>query len=143
MTKERRLAIEMWEQIVDVLENGTPGKCYLPVINTIKEDFCRAHNLEWKYCCWFCQYVRRDWRPDLPSREGIPKYRNGCQRCPLYKERADIFDANGDECGCIDLKETLWKQVTDDYNVYAARRILELLKGVKKNDDYSSDASAF
>lgn len=128
MTKERRLAIEMWEQIVEVLENGEPGKCYLPIINSIKEDFCKAHNLEWKHYCWFCQYVRRDWRPYLSSREEVPKYWNGCQRCPLYKERADIL--GDDECGCTDDKNTLWKQVTDSYNVYAARRILELLRGV-------------
>lgn len=130
MTKERRLAIKMWEQIVEVLENGRPGRFYQPLISIIKEDFCREHNLEWKAGCWFCQYVRQDYRYKLLSRKSIPPSYNGCQHCPLYKERKDML--GDDECGCADDKETLWKQVYEDNNVFAARRILELLKGGRR-----------
>ena len=127
MTKERKLAIQMWEQIVGALEQGKHDTKYArPIAQVIKEAFCEEHNLQWKCDCWFCQYVRRDYR-DMPSRYRIRNDWNGCQHCPLYHEHEDILAF--DECGCTEAKETLWKQVYEDGNVYAARRILELLKG--------------
>lgn len=127
MTKERRLAIEMWEQIVEALEQGKHDKRYArPIASVIKDEFCEAHNLKWKCNCWFCQYMRHDYR-DIPSREHIRKGWEGCQHCPLYHEHEDILGY--DECGCTETKETLWKQVWEDRDVYAAKRILELLKG--------------
>lgn len=130
MTKERRLAIEMWEQIVKALENGEHDSSFgdseaVP----IKSRFCHEHNLDWKCECWFCQYVRKDWRYDMPSRADIPEHSNRCQKCPLYKEHKDILDY--DECGCTDNKETLWLKVDRDGDVEAAKRILELLRGSK------------
>ena len=127
MTKERRLAIQMWEQIVQVLDDGKHGKyCARPIVSNIKEMFCREHGLEWKHDCWFCQYVRQDYR-DMPSRRYLDSYYNGCQKCPLYKERKDLLKE--DDCGCEDTKATLWEQVCEEGNVDAAKRILELLKG--------------
>ena len=126
MTKERRLAIEMWEQIVEALENGEYGSRFVDFLTNIKSYFCRKHNLEWKYGCWFCQYVRKDWR-NLPSRINIPVDVSGCQCCPLYKERKDIL--NYDDSGCAGFKKTLWRQVVNDGDVEAAKRILELLRG--------------
>ena len=130
MTRERRLAIKMWEQIVRALENGKHSPYYArPIVVEIKEDFCKKHHLMWKSNCWFCQYVRKDWRPNIPSRINIPDDVNGCQCCPLYKEQKDIL--NYDDGGCTIYKKTLWKQVVVDGNVDAARRILELLRGSK------------
>lgn len=127
MTKERRLAIQMWEQIVEALEQGKHDSRYArPIASVIKDAFCEEHNLKWKCNCWFCQYMRHDYR-DIPSREHIRKEWNGCQHCPLYKEHEDILDY--DECGCTEDKETLWGQVYEEGNVDAAKRILELLKG--------------
>lgn len=128
MTKERRLAIEMWEQIVDALDDGKHGKyCARPIVSNIKEAFCEEHNLKWKADCWFCQYVRHDYRYRLPSRRYIAPRYNGCQKCPLYKEGKGIFE--DDDCGCENTKATLWGQVCEEGNVDAAKRILELLKG--------------
>lgn len=127
MTKERRLAIEMWEQIVEALEQGRRDTKYArPIASVIKEEFCEEHKLEWKCNCWFCQYLRHDYR-NMSSRCGIKDSWNGCQRCLLYREHEDIMGY--DECGCTEGKETLWKQVYEDNNVFAAKRILELLKG--------------
>lgn len=130
MTKERRLAIEMWEQIVEALEQGKHNPCLaIPKVDVIKAGFCEEHQLDWKLDCWFCQYARKDWRYDMPTRENIPKGWNGCQQCPLYKEHKDILDY--DECGCTNDKETLWIKVFRDGDVDAAKRILELLRGSK------------
>ena len=126
MTKERRLAIEIWEQIVRELENENRKAELFVVVNNVKRVYCLSNNLNWKHNCWFCQYVRRDYRP-MKSREDISKWSNGCQKCPLYKEKADILD-DGD-CGCTTRENTLWKQVVDDGDVSAAKRIVELLKG--------------
>ena len=129
MTRERRLAIKMWEQIVRALENGEHNPRYAkPIVSVIKDGFCEEHQLNWKCDCWFCQYVRKDWRY-MPTREDIPKPVNGCQRCPLYKEQKDILDY--DECGCTNDKETLWIKVYRDGDVDAAKRILALLRGNK------------
>ena len=129
MTKERRLAIEMWEQIVAALERGDQYPLYGKSEATkIKARFCREHNLWWKCNCWFCQYVRKDWR-DMPSREDIEPHENGCQKCPLYKERMDIL--SDDDCGWTNDKQTLWTRVSDYGDVEAARRISELLRGNK------------
>ena len=125
MTKERRLAIEMWERIVKELENEKRYVLPTDTIGDIKADVCKSNNLHWKYNCWFCQYMRYDYRY-LPSREHIPQESNGCQNCPLYKEHEDmLYD---DECGCTHRVKTLWNRVTDG-DVSAAKRILELLKG--------------
>jgi hypothetical protein len=127
MTKERRLAIEMWEQIVEALEQGKHDKRHArPIASVIKDGFCEEHDLKWKCECWFCQYMRHDYR-DIPSRRNISEGWEGCQHCPLYIEHEDILGY--DECGCTADKETLWNQVWKDGNVHAAKRILELLKG--------------
>lgn len=129
MTKERRLDIEMWEQIVNTLANGDKTKSASDIVIHIKNDFSEKHHLMWKANCWFCQYVRHDWRNNMPSRMNISDDVNGCQCCPLYKERKDIL--NYDDGGCTLYKETLWKQVVVDGDVEAAKRILELLRGSK------------
>ena len=52
MTKERRLAIEMWEHIKKELSND-------PDVNIVKlkREFCAQHELNWENCCWFCTYI--------------------------------------------------------------------------------------
>ena len=60
MTKERRLAIEMWQEIVDKCKAGEKFN----VIN-FKDEFCKEHNLVWVNSCYFCQYYP-------------------CSKCPLY-----------------------------------------------------------
>ena len=61
MTKERKLAIKMWEEIVKKLKNG--DKLFSLVI--FKMLFCKKHNLDWVNDCYFCQYCR------------------SCTRCPI------------------------------------------------------------
>lgn len=62
MTKQRRLAIQMWEEIVKKLKKG--DKLFNLVI--FKMLFCKKHNLDWVNDCYFCQYCR------------------SCTRCPIY-----------------------------------------------------------
>jgi len=60
LTKERKLAIQMWEQIKNKLARDPAV-----VIAVLKDKFCREHKLHWFADCWFCQYTLH------------------CDRCPL------------------------------------------------------------
>lgn len=55
MTKERSLAIEMWTNIRDMI--AAPGRVTRETIVRFKSKFCRDHELDWEYNCWFCQYI--------------------------------------------------------------------------------------
>lgn len=123
MTRERRLAIQMWEEISQQQSDS---------IATYKADFCREHGLDWKNSCWFCQYVRQDYRKELPSRRYIPCGYNRCQECPIYK----YGHCTGDECGCEpDYKTSVFRQAIQAckvaYRQEAAEIIVRLLKGEK------------
>ena len=52
MTKEIRLAIQMWEEIVDKCKAGEDFN-----VAQFKEDFCKEHNINWTSNCYFCQYL--------------------------------------------------------------------------------------
>ena len=58
MTKERRLAIEMWKGIRNIL---SACECFAGFsVQEYKREFCKEHGLEWKYNCWFCKYMHDD-----------------------------------------------------------------------------------
>lgn len=63
MTKERRLAIEMWKVIRDMFTS--PHNITGKAIVEYKSEFCEQHELDWINNCWFCEYI--------PS----------CDKCPL------------------------------------------------------------
>lgn len=74
MTRERRLAIQMWKEIRAYIQNIPRLKdvdmwCVLDW----KRTFCIEHELNWMYGCWLCQYVRYHDK----------EHGEGCQRCPL------------------------------------------------------------
>lgn len=66
MTKERRLAEQMWREIADGIRKGT--LCNMDEVDTYKADFCMGHNLNWESWCYLCEYWDRD-----------------CKTCPLGK----------------------------------------------------------
>ena len=62
MTKERKLAIQMWQNIRGML-SASDGQ--IPEsISDYKEMFCKDHDLQ--YSCWFCHYIQH------------------CAKCPLH-----------------------------------------------------------
>lgn len=74
MTKERRLAIKMWEGVRERLpEWYEDDRIIVDCLKDFKLDFCFENNLHWQFECWFCQYTRFK-----------------CNKCPLrscdYKE---------------------------------------------------------
>ena len=87
MTKERKLAIQIWTEIKEhILHSEHPvsgdGVLYRKTaLNT-------RYNVYWNYGCWFCHYIRT---PDVPY-DGY----SGCERCPLFKYAKQQRGA----CGC-------------------------------------------
>lgn len=102
MTKERRLAIEMWEDIY---------KSSVQAVEALKENFCAEHDLQWKHHCWFCQYVRKDCRAYLKSREAIDPGVNACEECPLYKWYEARRTTPKNFCGCDINFDTIYQRI--------------------------------
>jgi hypothetical protein len=128
MTKERRLAIQMWEQIVTGIKNGTLRVG--PAIDRFKTRFCDEHKLDWKIDCWFCQYIRKDFRSNLPSRKNVKVWTNGCRECPLYKYLEAQQTLGYNECGCqAAINTSLYARVLYQLDVEAAELIVKALKG--------------
>ena len=68
MTKQRRFAIQMWQEIVDKCKAG--DDFYL---GDYKADFCKKHGLDWLNNCYFCNYF------DL------------CLKCPLDAKCVQVY----------------------------------------------------
>ena len=78
MTKERRLAILMWQEIKDNLVVDSSFRVVL-----FKITFCETHSLHWRCSCWLCQYIRR------------------CEKCPLND--CDALDSTYMQVGNVHL----------------------------------------
>lgn len=131
MTRERRIAIAMWEFIVEHFNEND--------VAFLKEVFIGSYpEINWHNNCWFCEYCRRDFRPH-PGRDGIEPACENCQLCPLY--RYEIAHGNHttveDACGCCSsdwLKEPLFTKAQLRHSKKAAETILMLMQGAKLYD---------
>ena len=126
MTKERKAAVRQWEYIVGQLKQGAT---FTPTMKELATPYT------WKHTCWFCQYVRKDYRESLKSRCNIPRNVNRCTKCPLYKYAVSMLRKEGkvipkNMCGC-DNKYALFGLVVRFSSIEAAEKILAMLKGEK------------
>ena len=111
MTKERKIAIKIWEDIKQGILNDTLTR---RMFSENKADIARKYGvssyapdcIRWDNDCWFCQYVRRDYKRFGDFWEGTGKAKGlgeeGCNLCPLAKAHPlyDPSDAEHD-CGCM------------------------------------------
>lgn len=81
MTKERKLAIKMWEEIKERIPKWQKTSYAIPISERVvryKRDFCIKHDLSWMMNCWFCAYITY------------------CENCPLrscaYGVYRDLID---------------------------------------------------
>lgn len=88
MTKERRLAIQMWDMLRAHIRDAERLTGMANTIARLKYRFMVDHNLHWRHGCWFCQYVRY-----YDKVHG-----SGCQRCPLSDGSSKAI--KGDASGC-------------------------------------------
>lgn len=68
MTRERKLAIKMWEEVKEHLPQWYEESQWLITfdLKDFKADFCFTNKLHWEFDCWFCQYIYPE-----------------CDKCPL------------------------------------------------------------
>ena len=89
MTRERRLAIQMWEEIkAHIRDAKRPSDIDAGWIMLFKHAFCADRNISWFHNCWFCKYVR--YHDEVHG--------EGCQRCPLSDGHKDAI--LGFDSGC-------------------------------------------
>ena len=141
MTKERKIAIEIWEDIKQrILTDTLPNNVFF----IAKRDIAREHGvssntscgIEWDGDCWFCQYVRRGYNRfgDFWGGTGKGLGEEGCNFCPLAKAHPlyNPSDAQHD-CGCF-LHGSPYRIVSNRYHTKAERAaacdlIIKALKG--------------
>lgn len=98
MTRERKLAIQMWKEIRSILKNK-PEELNTPyALIKYKEEFCAKHNLYWFSSCWFCHYIVA---ADKESSLFFCSTKHGT--CPLYKPLHEYYPMKSPERkGCLD-----------------------------------------
>lgn len=109
MTKERKLAIEMWESVkAYIIDADKKGELYDVEIHDavvmIKGDFCEKHGLQWAADCWFCQYI------------------SDCEQCPLGMCGHATED-------CEDYYIVIDDFTTTEQKIKACDNIINALKG--------------
>lgn len=122
MTKERRLAIQMWYEIrARIRDVKRPSNMDGLAVAQIKHKFAVDHHLQWEYGCYFCEYVR--YHDEIHG--------EGCQRCPLSDGSADAI--NGYKSGCC---KNAYHRVVDGQmrktKLEACDEIISALKGALK-----------
>ena len=90
MTRERKLAIQMWEEIKEQIPEWPVDKIAV-FLRGSKIKFQCENGVEWSIGCWFCQYTRED-----------------CSRCPLkscdYKDPTTAWARIVDECSSLETR---------------------------------------
>ena len=116
MTRERRLAIKMWEGIRDSLADKPKAVSNFDFIAGYKRFFCRLYTLNWHSYCWCCQYIRM-------------KSIYGCGKCPLKS----CFTGSSYYEKVMDIH----KRYTVQERIDACNEIIAALKGAgtKTNSD--------
>ena len=119
MTKERRLAIQMWEEIKEVIRTvKRPSAIDELSVANIKYVFIAKHHVQWPHGCWFCQYVR--YRDEIHG--------EGCQRCPLSDGHADAILGYKSGC-CRNAYSRVVKARLRKTKLKACDEIIATLKG--------------
>lgn len=80
MTRERKLAIKMWEEVKKQLPEWYEENQgdIVADLKYFKATFCFQNNLRWKYNCWFCQYIRLEQNKSTEWNKHLE-----CTKCPL------------------------------------------------------------
>ena len=77
MTKERKIAIEMWKYIRDNYKTYREYRDTYEgedAVHNLKMDFLKGKGINWAMNCWFCEYIGHRGRYLGTSR---------CKLCPL------------------------------------------------------------
>lgn len=127
MTKERKLAIQMWRMIREKVRRRTRPMDTIELFE-IKRKFCMEHNINWWHQCWFCHYVRYN--------DPSYYYGEGCQRCPIADRTRDDVMAGRETGCCYGIYRDVIHGKTVAVRVSACNKIIKALQG---KDPYKED----
>lgn len=125
MTRERKIAIEMWEYIRDQLALDLLSTRDIRMMHEVKRKWLRLHypNLldKWWCGCWFCQYFRQEGEssPDPDEYE-----RSLSHKCPLNNNKDDY--CWGD---CVLYQAVVSRESSKAQRLEACDKIIAALKG--------------
>ena len=123
MTKERRIAIQMWEYIRNQIALYLFSAQDCMMLHEVKRIWLREHYpkfLEkWWAGCWFCQYFQQEF--DSAERENSSSL---SYKCPLNDNQDDLCKGN-----CILYRTVVSRNSTKASRLEACDKIIEALKG--------------
>lgn len=125
MTKERRIAIKIWEELKAFILSS-PQNVTGNIFVAKKHLVTAGYDMHWDCSCWFCQYVRKGVR----NADGFT-IDEGCDKCPLHK----LAHAAPGDCGChLHLQQAPYARLASDYTDNAVKAeacdtIIKALKG--------------
>lgn len=77
MTKERKIAIEMWQAMREKVSKGEIAETL--DMNQAKHDWLKEHDIDWYCDCWFCNYLHKARDDGYEEEESTGM----THRCPL------------------------------------------------------------
>ena len=144
MTKERKLAIEMWQDIREKISNGTIHTGI--AMYDFKLDWLKAHNIDWYDGCWLCHYFRKaredeeyadedeeyaDEDEEYAREEESTKYPSKTPKCPLNRYRPSRCDGY-----CVQYAIACKPKYSMKQRLAAIDNIIKALKGeYNENND--------
>lgn len=124
MTKERKIAIELWKAMREKVSKGeiTDGQD----MSFAKRDWLEEHGIAWLHGCWFCHYFRKDIDEyeDCCGAEGLT---HKTPNCPLNRFRPSICDGRCEQFGI-----TCNERYPMEQRLAAVDNIIKALKGEYK-----------
>lgn len=121
MTRERRIALKMWEYIRDQISLDLLSTRDRMMLHEIKRRWLRKYCPEllekWWATCWFCQYFQQE----FDSNENSPSL---SYKCPLNDNQDDLCKGH-----CILYHTVVSSNSTKELRLEACDKIIEALKG--------------
>lgn len=130
MTKERKLAIEMWQAMREKVSKGQIEDA----LNMLKakQMWLEAHGIDW-YCeCWFCHYFRKAREDGYDDEEEeyedeSTEYPGKTAKCPLNRYRPSRCDGQ-----CTQYVIACKEKYPMEQRLAAVDNIIKALKGEYK-----------
>lgn len=125
MTKERKIAIEMWEYILDQIALDLLSTRDISLLHEIKRAWLRLHYPEledkWWCDCWFCQYFQQE-HESSPAEDDVKQSLSW--KCPLNCNKDNYCWGN-----CILYQVVVRRNSSKEQRLEACDKIIAALKG--------------
>lgn len=125
MTKERKLAIELWQAMRKKVSDGEIADVLDMAL--AKRNWLEAHNIVWYHDCWFCNYFRQDIDDNFDDDEEETTYKTS--KCPLNRYRPSRCEGS-----CRQYTIACNRRYPLEQRLAAVDNIIKALKGEYKEE---------